>query len=228
MQQAVIVSAVRTAIGKFGGSLAKIPAPELGALVIREAVARAGLKPEQVDSVIMGQVLTAGSGQNPARQATIKSGLPIETPAMTINVVCGSGLKSVMLAAQAVVFAVGAALGPARHPYGLLYRRFIAPRRGPVTKTEAVEQIRFAQLMGFIFCTVGVAGFVLKAPTVALIATGFALFAALMRAVFGICLPVARPGSRVLPEQVSHARPQRNCQHGELFGSRRDYSPEPS
>ena len=102
MQQAVIVSAVRTAIGKFGGSLAKIPAPELGALVIREAVARAGLKPEQVDSVIMGQVLTAGSGQNPARQATIKSGLPIETPAMTINVVCGSGLKSVMLAAQAV------------------------------------------------------------------------------------------------------------------------------
>ena len=102
MQQAVIVSAVRSAIGKFGGSLAKIPAPELGALVIREAVARAGLKPEQVDSVIMGQVLTAGSGQNPARQATIKSGLPIETPAMTINVVCGSGLKSVMLAAQAV------------------------------------------------------------------------------------------------------------------------------
>ena len=102
MQQAVIVSAVRTAIGKFGGSLAKIPAPELGALVIREAVARAGLKPEQVDSVIMGQVLTAGSGQNPARQATIKSGLPIETPAMTINVVCGSGLKSVMLATQAV------------------------------------------------------------------------------------------------------------------------------
>ena len=98
----MIVSAVRTAIGKFGGSLAKIPAPELGALVIREAVARAGLKPEQVDSVIMGQVLTAGSGQNPARQATIKSGLPIETPAMTINVVCGSGLKSVMLAAQAV------------------------------------------------------------------------------------------------------------------------------
>jgi acetyl-CoA C-acetyltransferase len=102
MHQAVIVSAVRTAIGKFGGSLAKIPAPELGALVIREAVARAGLKPEQVDSVIMGQVLTAGSGQNTARQATIKSGLPIETPAMTINVVCGSGLKSVMLAAQAV------------------------------------------------------------------------------------------------------------------------------
>jgi acetyl-CoA C-acetyltransferase len=102
MQQAVIVSAVRTAIGKFGGSLAKIPAPELGALVIKEAIARAGLKPEQVGGVIMGQVLTAGSGQNPARQATIKAGLPLSTPAMTINVVCGSGLKSVMLAAQAI------------------------------------------------------------------------------------------------------------------------------
>jgi len=102
MQQAVIVSAVRTAIGKFGGSLAKIPAPDLGALVIKEAIARAKLKPEQIEGVIMGQVLAAGSGQNPARQATIKAGLPLETPAMTINVVCGSGLKSVMLAAQAI------------------------------------------------------------------------------------------------------------------------------
>jgi acetyl-CoA C-acetyltransferase len=102
MQQAVIVSAVRTAIGKFGGSLAKIPAPELGALVIKEAIARAGITPEQVEGVILGQVLTAGSGQNPARQATIKAGLPLHTPAMTINVVCGSGLKSVMLAAQAI------------------------------------------------------------------------------------------------------------------------------
>jgi acetyl-CoA C-acetyltransferase len=102
MQQAVIVSAVRTAIGKFGGSLARLPAPELGALVIKEAIARAGIKAEQVEGVILGQVLTAGSGQNPARQATIKSGLPLHTPAMTINVVCGSGLKSVMLAAQAI------------------------------------------------------------------------------------------------------------------------------
>jgi acetyl-CoA C-acetyltransferase len=102
MQQAVIVSAVRTAIGKFGGSLAKVAAPELGALVIKEAIARAGLTPEQVEGVIMGQVLCAGSGQNPARQATIKAGLPLATPAMTINVVCGSGLKSVMLAAQAI------------------------------------------------------------------------------------------------------------------------------
>ncbi len=102
MQQAVIVSAVRTAIGKFGGALAKIPAPELGAIVIKEAIARAKLAPEQVEGVIMGQVLTAGGGQNPARQATIKAGLPVATPAMTINVVCGSGLKSVMLAAQAI------------------------------------------------------------------------------------------------------------------------------
>ena len=102
MTQTVIVSATRTAIGKFGGSLAKIPAVDLGALVIKEASARAKLPPEQVQAVIMGHVLTAGAGQNPARQATIKAGLPIETPAMTINVVCGSGLKAVMLASQAI------------------------------------------------------------------------------------------------------------------------------
>lgn len=102
MQQAVIVSAVRTAIGKFGGALAKVPAPELGATVIKEAIARARIEPGAVEGVILGQVLTAGSGQNPARQSTIKAGLPIETPAMTINVVCGSGIKSVMLAAQAI------------------------------------------------------------------------------------------------------------------------------
>ncbi len=102
MTQTVIVSATRTAIGKFGGSLAKIPAVDLGALVIKEAIARAKLPPEQVQAVIMGHVLTAGAGQNPARQATIKAGLPIETPAMTINVVCGSGLKAVMLASQAI------------------------------------------------------------------------------------------------------------------------------
>ncbi|MFN7757850.1 MAG: acetyl-CoA C-acetyltransferase [Betaproteobacteria bacterium] len=102
MQQAVIVSAVRTAIGKFGGALAKVPAPELGATVIKEAIACARIEPGAVEGVILGQVLSAGSGQNPARQSTIKAGLPIETPAMTINVVCGSGLKSVMLAAQAI------------------------------------------------------------------------------------------------------------------------------
>jgi acetyl-CoA C-acetyltransferase len=102
MSNAVIVAAARTAIGKFGGSLAKIPASELGAIVITEVLKRAGVKPEQVDEVIMGQVLTAGVGQNPARQAVIKAGLPVTVPAMTINKVCGSGLKAVMLAAQAI------------------------------------------------------------------------------------------------------------------------------
>ena len=104
MQDIVIVSAVRTAVGKFGGSLAKVAAPELGAIVIKEAIARAGLKPDQIGEVIMGQVLTAGSGQNPARQAMMKAGVAKETPALTINAVCGSGLKAVMLAAQAVAW----------------------------------------------------------------------------------------------------------------------------
>jgi len=98
----VIVAATRTAIGKFGGGLAKIPAPELGATVIRELLARAKLQADQISEVILGQVLAAGSGQNPARQALIKAGLPAAIPAMTINKVCGSGLKAVMLAAQAV------------------------------------------------------------------------------------------------------------------------------
>jgi len=103
-QDIVIVSAARTAVGKFGGSLAKIAAPELGAIVIREVIARAGLKPDQIGEVIMGQVLTAGSGQNPARQAMMKAGVAQETPALTINAVCGSGLKAVMLAAQAIAW----------------------------------------------------------------------------------------------------------------------------
>jgi acetyl-CoA C-acetyltransferase len=98
----VIVAATRTAVGKFGGSLAKIPATDLGALVVKEALARARLDAAQVGEVIMGQVLAAGAGQNPARQASLKAGLPKEVPALTINAVCGSGLKAVMLAAQAV------------------------------------------------------------------------------------------------------------------------------
>jgi acetyl-CoA C-acetyltransferase len=104
MEDIVIVAAARTAVGKFGGSLAKTPAPELGAVVIAEVLRRSGLAADQIGEVIMGQVLAAGSGQNPARQAVIKSGLAQSTPAMTINAVCGSGLKSVMLAAQAVAF----------------------------------------------------------------------------------------------------------------------------
>ena len=102
MEDIVIVSAVRTAVGKFGGSLAKVPATELGALAIKAALERAKIGPDQVGEVIMGQVLAAGSGQNPARQALMKSGIAKETPALTINAVCGSGLKAVMLAAQAV------------------------------------------------------------------------------------------------------------------------------
>ena len=102
MTDIVITNALRTAIGKFSGTLAKTPAPELGATVIRALLAQSGVKPEQISEVILGQVLTAGSGQNPARQALIKSGLPNSIPAMTINKVCGSGLKAVMLAAQAV------------------------------------------------------------------------------------------------------------------------------
>jgi len=102
MEDIVIVSAARTAIGKFGGSLAKIPATDLGALVIREVLARSGLSADQVGEVILGQVLAAGVGQNPARQAVIKARFDKGTPGLTINAVCGSGLKSVMLAAQAV------------------------------------------------------------------------------------------------------------------------------
>ena len=104
MEDIVIVSATRTAVGKFGGALAKTPATELGAIVIREAIARAGLSADQIGEVIMGQVLTAGVGQNAARQAAMKAGVAKETPALTINAVCGSGLKAVMLAAQAVAW----------------------------------------------------------------------------------------------------------------------------
>ena len=102
MQDVVIVAAGRTAVGKFGGSLAKIAAPELGATVIKGLLERTGLTPDQISEVILGQVLTAGSGQNPARQAVIKAGLPNTVPATTLNVVCGSGLRATHLAAQAI------------------------------------------------------------------------------------------------------------------------------
>ena len=102
MQDVVIVAATRTAVGSFQGSLANIPAVELGAAVIRQLLAQTGLDGAQVDEVIMGQVLTAGAGQNPARQAAIKAGLPFAVPAMTVNKVCGSGLKALHLATQAI------------------------------------------------------------------------------------------------------------------------------
>ena len=101
-QDIVIVAAARTAVGKFGGSLAKTAAPELGAIVLKALLERSGLSSEQIGEVILGQVLTAGSGQNPARQSVIKAGFNHDVPAMTINKVCGSGLKAVMLAAQAI------------------------------------------------------------------------------------------------------------------------------
>jgi acetyl-CoA C-acetyltransferase len=102
MEDIVIVSAARTAVGKFGGSLAKTPATELGAAVIKALMERSGLPAELIGEVIMGQVLAAGVGQNPARQSVVKSGLPMAIPGLTINAVCGSGLKAVMLAAQSV------------------------------------------------------------------------------------------------------------------------------
>lgn len=102
MKNVVIASAVRTPIGKYGGALKDVPAAELGTIVIKEALNRAGVKPEQVDEVIMGNVLQAGQGQNTARQAMVQAGLPVEVPAFTLNKVCGSGLRAVSLAAQII------------------------------------------------------------------------------------------------------------------------------
>jgi acetyl-CoA C-acetyltransferase len=102
LNEVVIISACRTPVGKFQGSLSDLSAPQLGAVVVREAVKRAGLDPKQVDECIMGNVVSAGLGQNPARQAAIFGGLAPEVGAMTVNKVCGSGLKAVALAAQAI------------------------------------------------------------------------------------------------------------------------------
>src|SRR4051812_13235505 len=102
MRESVIVSAVRTPTGKFLGTLKEFTAPQLGAIVVREAVRRAGIDPASVDECIMGNVVTAGEGQNPARQAALHGGLPEQVAALTINKVCGSGLKAVMLAAQGI------------------------------------------------------------------------------------------------------------------------------
>jgi acetyl-CoA C-acetyltransferase len=104
MEDIVIVAAARTAVGKFGGALAGTPATELGTVVLKSLLERSGVDPQAIGEDILGQVLAAGAGQNPARQSTLKAGLPQETPALTINAVCGSGLKAVMLAAQAVAW----------------------------------------------------------------------------------------------------------------------------
>ncbi len=130
VQDAVIVSAVRTAIGIYGGGLAEVPAVKLGEICIRVALERADLKPSQVEEVIMGNVLQAGLGQNPARQAAVNAGLPVEVPAMTINKVCGSGLKAVALAAQAIklgdaeIIVAGGMESMSRAPYLLEKARF--------------------------------------------------------------------------------------------------------
>jgi acetyl-CoA C-acetyltransferase len=130
LQDAVIVSAVRTAIGTYGGGLAEVPAVKLGEICIRAALERGDLKPNQVDEVIMGNVLQAGLGQNPARQAAINAGLPVAIPAMTINKVCGSGLKAVILAAQAIklgdadIVVAGGMESMSRAPYLLEKARF--------------------------------------------------------------------------------------------------------
>ncbi|WP_280565279.1 beta-ketoacyl synthase N-terminal-like domain-containing protein, partial [Chromohalobacter sp. 48-RD10] len=102
MEDVVIVAARRTAIGSFGGALASLPATQLGATVIADLLAHTGVAPEQVDEVLLGQVLAAGCGQNPARQSAINAGLPSAVPAMTLNKVCGSGLKALHLATQAI------------------------------------------------------------------------------------------------------------------------------
>src|SRR5471030_965416 len=102
MSDIVIVAAARTAVGKFGGALARTPAVDLGAHVVRGLLVQAGVPADAVSEVIMGQVLAAGSGQNPARQTVIKAGLPQSVPALTINAVCGSGLKAVMLGAHSI------------------------------------------------------------------------------------------------------------------------------
>jgi acetyl-CoA C-acetyltransferase len=102
MAQAVIASAVRTPIGSFNGALAPVPAPALGAVAVEEAIRRAGIDPGGVDEVVMGNVLQAGLGQNPARQAALRAGIPDSVPCTTVNMVCGSGLKAVAMAAQAI------------------------------------------------------------------------------------------------------------------------------
>ena len=129
-QKVVIAGACRTAIGKMGGALSNTPAAELGSIVIKEALNRAGVKPEQVDEVLMGCVIQAGLGQNVARQASIKAGLPIETPAVTLNVVCGSGLNCVNMAAdlikagEADIVVAGGMENMSMAPYALPNARF--------------------------------------------------------------------------------------------------------
>lgn len=130
MREAVIVSAVRTPIGTFGGSLKDVSAVDLGVTVVKGAIERAGLKPEQVDEVILGNVLSGGLGQNVARQVSVKAGIPISSPAFTINKVCGSGLKTIQLATQAIllgdadIIVAGGTENMSQAPYVLQQQRW--------------------------------------------------------------------------------------------------------
>ena len=130
MTKIVLAGACRTAIGKMGGELSTVPAVDLGAAVIKESLKRAGIQPSQVDQVYMGNVIQAGQGQNPARQASLKAGLPIEVPAVTINVVCGSGLDAVNIAAEMIaagdadIVVAGGMESMSNAPYLLPHARF--------------------------------------------------------------------------------------------------------
>ena len=145
MKKIVIASACRTAIGKFGGSLANVPAAELGSIVIKEALNRANVKPEQVDHVYMGCVIQAGLGQNVARQASLKAGLPIETPAVTVNVVCGSGLNCVNMAAQMIeagdadIVVAGGMENMDMAPFAMMKGRYGYRMGAPMGKSELVD-----------------------------------------------------------------------------------------
>ena len=145
MKKVVIASACRTAIGKFGGTLSNVPAARLGEVVIREAVSRAGLKPEQVDHVYMGCVIQAGLGQNVARQASIYAGLPYTTPAVTVNVVCGSGLHCVNMAAQMIeagdadVVVAGGVENMDMAPFAIQKGRYGYRMGYPMGKSELVD-----------------------------------------------------------------------------------------
>ena len=145
MKKIVIASACRTAIGKFGGTLANVPAAELGSIVIKEALNRANVKPEQVDHVYMGCVIQAGLGQNVARQASLKAGLPIETPAVTVNVVCGSGLNCVNMAAQMIeagdadIVVAGGMENMDMAPFALQKARYGYRMGAPMGKSEIVD-----------------------------------------------------------------------------------------
>ena len=145
MKKVVIASACRTAIGKFGGTLSNVPAAKLGEVVIREAVSRAGLKPEQVDHVYMGCVIQAGLGQNVARQASIYAGLPYTTPAVTVNVVCGSGLHCVNMAAQMIeagdadVVVAGGVENMDMAPFAIQKGRYGYRMGYPMGKSELVD-----------------------------------------------------------------------------------------